>query len=612
MDLTIPKIQSEGQLVISSKARKDLEDLFLNDGLNKKIVLVRGPSGCGKDTLIRYLAKKYGYKVKSDRDIEDELEATKTINQSDYAYFEADIYDKKLPDGVSYVKIFCDVFDRVTFERMARKRILYYLRDIPTPYNDKERAMMRESIARLTSQGNQLDIVPIIFNLNSNIYDEYHFMSLFPTVFHGRIHQVACVQTNQTNIEKALGAVCELNNMRMFPQEVRLLARAACLDMSAALNLLRTHKFLKNQQSEKDLTDSNIFHRVGKILYNKRKIFSGSPGPGNSITVPRIDSDEDEDEDVKIVRKLNRRNKGDNDEGSSKETKDSKRFEGREFDLHRKDHYFDLLDLVRRQNNFSRVSQTGFRGIVQENYLDFCGDIKDVAKISRLFCKYDTYDNCLFMDRDEGSRVSWDEYITALYCFGFMNNSRHDNKDRRRLFNFQFPKHLDRKRDHYLSRYDYWNLPKEFIGEDGLSDPQIDLNPEDDIDSGDSSHEPPVVAKKVLQGSVQMNAAEIEDLEDELADILMPEPKGAMTFPIEIIGGIDSASPPTVKRLITASPKSKKVSNSSQNVHAQNEPINKNSKGQPIVIDDVCEEDLDELLDEYLEMQDKQKEKKKV
>ena len=39
-----------------------------------------------------------------------------------------------------------------------------------------------------------------------------------------------------------------------------------------------------------------------------------------------------------------------------KELKESVRYEGKDFDRYKNNMYFDLFELIRRQNNFSRLS----------------------------------------------------------------------------------------------------------------------------------------------------------------------------------------------------------------------------------------------------------------
>lgn len=86
---------------------------------------------------------------------------------------------------------------------------------------------------------------------------------------------VPCVQTNTTQIDKALQIVLTLNpTLAVSPQQAKLIAKMANLDMSVALNLLRmlprTRKGeLRAALIEKDLADTNLFHRFGKIMYNK-------------------------------------------------------------------------------------------------------------------------------------------------------------------------------------------------------------------------------------------------------------------------------------------------------------------------------------------------------
>lgn len=137
--------------------------------LHGNIILVRGPSGCGKDTMIRFYAKKYGYKVRKDREIEGELEMNKAIELNP-EHYNWELLEKKEAESVSYVKVFASVIERASFERNSRKKFLYYMRDIPAPRHPKEFELLKDAFEELT-RVKPLNIVPIIFNINSNIYE---------------------------------------------------------------------------------------------------------------------------------------------------------------------------------------------------------------------------------------------------------------------------------------------------------------------------------------------------------------------------------------------------------------------------------------------------------
>lgn len=137
--------------------------------LHSHIVLVRGPSGCGKDTMIKFYAKKHGYKVRKDRDVEAELELNKAVELNPEQY-NWELLEKKEAESVSYVKVFANVIERAAFERNSKKKFLYYMRDLPSPRHPKEFELLRNSFEELT-RNKPLNIVPIIFNINSNIYE---------------------------------------------------------------------------------------------------------------------------------------------------------------------------------------------------------------------------------------------------------------------------------------------------------------------------------------------------------------------------------------------------------------------------------------------------------
>lgn len=93
---------------------------------------------------------------------------------------------------------------------------------------------------------------------------------------HPYIIMLSTVQTNQTSIEKALFAVLEESGFTLPNDRVKAVAKMANCDMSVALNLLRmTPKLRKSMLAEdatlKDLSDTNLFHRLGKIMYNKSR-----------------------------------------------------------------------------------------------------------------------------------------------------------------------------------------------------------------------------------------------------------------------------------------------------------------------------------------------------
>lgn len=119
--------------------------------------------------MIKYFAKKYGYTIRFDREIEAELEAQK-LNALENHYYDMEVNGSRGSEGVPYVKIFCDVIERISFESQAKRKFLYYMRDIPQPHNTSERDSLNDAFSKLTSRG-KLSIVPVIFNLNSNIYE---------------------------------------------------------------------------------------------------------------------------------------------------------------------------------------------------------------------------------------------------------------------------------------------------------------------------------------------------------------------------------------------------------------------------------------------------------
>lgn len=101
-------------------------------------------------------------------------------------------------------------------------------------------------------------------------------MHAWPADLQKRIVQISCVQSNQTSIERALKVVVDLNErVDITPQQVKTIAKMSNGDMSVALNILRTVPKFRDQCTSdemmgKDLADTNLFHRFGKIMYNKR------------------------------------------------------------------------------------------------------------------------------------------------------------------------------------------------------------------------------------------------------------------------------------------------------------------------------------------------------
>lgn len=267
---------------MSNKAKTQFEMLFMDRGrLTSNITIVRGPSGCGKDTMIRYFARKYGYEIVMDREVENELEVAKLVATEDYHQDRFDPFEEKRAEGITYVKVFCDVMERAVFETASKKKRLYYMRDIPNMNNEKERLMVWHLFQRIKAVG--LYIVPIIFCLNSNICDEYSINQVWPKDFHSKLLFIDSVQSNATSIERALIEVVEHNKRKghtisMTPNQLKELSRMANCDMNVALNLLRMNpkcrnKVVANDELGKDLQDSNLFHMFGKIMYNKSRRF---------------------------------------------------------------------------------------------------------------------------------------------------------------------------------------------------------------------------------------------------------------------------------------------------------------------------------------------------
>lgn len=102
-------------------------------------------------------------------------------------------------------------------------------------------------------------------------------MQVWPPELQKRVLQINAVQTNMTSIEKGLNSILELNpRLTVTPLQVKTIAKMSNGDMSAAINILRTVPKVRDRNITqdlvgKDLSDTNLFHRFGKIMYNKRK-----------------------------------------------------------------------------------------------------------------------------------------------------------------------------------------------------------------------------------------------------------------------------------------------------------------------------------------------------
>lgn len=191
-----------------------------------------------------------------------------------------------------------------------------------------------------------------------------------------------------------------------------------------------------------------------------------------------------------------------------------------------------------------------------------------------------------WITQDENLKHSWDEYISYLYASAFMNNSRYDNHDRKKLFNFQFSRYQEPTKKVYLSKYDYSKLPEGWNdSQEELEDRDVVSNPDDDI-SEDSRDFPKKQAKRELVNAADMK--ELEELDDLLGD-LDPE-----------------QSSPKPKHLHSAAMRDADIDDQLDDIDPSmfSAPVKRTAATAQQSDMNITSADLDELMDEYLQFKD--------
>lgn len=247
--------------------------------------------------------------------------------------------------------------------------------------------------------------------------------------------QVIRCGSNETNICKALLRIMHHNQNLLSKIRTKLhlkeLATEIARDSSNnihlstqsfqsyvtnQLNVQKTQSSLKESRQlikqQKNIWGDNIFHKLGKVLYNKRRFVEG--------LVPS--------QFVKDARK-----------------KGTFRYQGDAFDKTKAYYYVTPQEIV--DSLQSERSAYRFRLGIQNNYPGFVGDIKDCAKIANGICRIEEHLRNFRIRSNEANFEQESLRQTVQYARVFMNNSRSggvSNKGQSVLESMKFKTYLSK------------------------------------------------------------------------------------------------------------------------------------------------------------------------
>ena len=422
-ELKIPVVRTEvrrlnkGDLVMKEAAIRQIKDI-LRDGGKNCIVLLIGDSGSARFSTLDYLCRSTCIRLRTDSQVEtQEKESIRQINamrtekcsfrrlvkRSDGTImdFEPEEEEEKhltQPQLVDTVFQYANNTDQNAY-------LIRFLPDMPGF------DWFKKTLSKFYSEpGNTVS--PVFFSLSEQVENVFSFKKTLEQIqsdFHFNLHIVRC-SSNETNIVRALNRVLDFNSQmyrdahikvgkKKLDEVIKDIARDTMHNIHLAL--LSFHIFLLRvvRTLGPRLTDSRlkqlkqefgdgIFHKIGKVLYNKRLV--------NPHYLPK--------ENLKDIKKIK-----------------SYRYEGEAFDKTKAQFYFKPEDMV--DSLHSKRAANNFRLGIQTNYLLHCGEIKDCAKIAKGIARIE--EHLRKFKRWSHNSEEDDIKLTVQYIYNFMNNSRY-------------------------------------------------------------------------------------------------------------------------------------------------------------------------------------------
>ncbi|KAL4504509.1 hypothetical protein ABPG72_009955 [Tetrahymena utriculariae] len=386
--LEVPSSQED--LVISTKKYKEIENFFneLTKGGNRNILFLLGSSGVGKKTIISYIVeKKFKMQILH-------LNRMRKLQQS--ADNDMDNENSKALTNTSYLENPVDLLlyalGRSQSANLYRNEVIV-MQELPENASFYDLKRISDFInTRYTKS--RIKRNPLIFILNNSIYSPYQITKIFkdqcPEFYANYTTEINLPRPSDKEIQQFVQKQMS-NNIKFQAfsgyqrnEIVQDIVTTANGDISNALNQLRMASYskipssisIKNKKKGDNQKEANkkekqkdneftIFHTIGKFLYNKRKI-KGSKEEPRQMTKEELLSGKTE-------------------------------------------FYFDPLKMISQIN----CSQDFFRNSIQQNYLDFYGNIEDVVNQANNYVLCDIFDRQNFNEKYEIVKEE-NSYLSSL------------------------------------------------------------------------------------------------------------------------------------------------------------------------------------------------------
>lgn len=415
---------------MADKPLDALKFAFSRDSLQKVILLV-GNSGSGRLTTIRTMAAERNFEVVTELQVEKEvLEREYAIKNSrerkqwerGISHNEENMHDpvpekRRITDNV----LIKEILERITRTGLiSRQKTVYVIRILPEVFTTYSQDSLRDWLSEYFSDNNRRSMV--IFILNSSSPNTIYFRNKFERLARTPTWDLKVIEcsTNTTKIKTALDKIVAESRQISFlidKKEIEAIAAENSTSIHQAiieLQMLAATRWVKKKQtmnpeksnkySLKWLANDNFFHKIGKVLYNKR-----------------IKISDTQDKKVGKVKKKEATIKPEN-------------LEGKEFDKNKSNHYFKISDLIASLSIGRTLAN--FRSFIFDNYLNFAGNMDDVSRISRGFADLEVHISNTWKVEALRNTAKEENILTEQYCLNFMNKSRFRNKNKTGLYTF--------------------------------------------------------------------------------------------------------------------------------------------------------------------------------
>lgn len=393
------------------------------EGVFNQIVLLEGNSGSGRLTALKVIAKQQGFDIVTETEVERQVtdkelqdRLGREFNCRRFGVRQEDLYQgDEEPDLHLKRKTLTanELLGKVAFEAKTAvcpgNGVAFVIRVLPDYPKVCGESSIREWLTEYYSQN--LQIWPIFIFLNPTLFNCNYFRRSLESLIIGKKDFVCSLKivechTSYKKVTKALQRIVNANyrhpSHNALLESFKDIAREHETNIHLAIETLQLRATVKRNRfaassSQIHKSESNklaagdlFFHKIGKVLYNKRL-------PLDTETQP--------------LKK------------SQTKTDNSVRYQGDLFDKNKHRFYFRVEDLINSLPLGSSLLH--FRKWIFENYLFFCGNIKEVAKISEGFSKLEEHFRNLARTSRFTAQGDQDEsQLTQQYCLNFMNKAR--------------------------------------------------------------------------------------------------------------------------------------------------------------------------------------------